>query len=79
MTTPNALTAPNAPNVLTTPNAPTAPNAPTMPTGLDIDSADSADVNVASSAGQQRHGQRQTSDSLMPTPRNWENTRSLRV
>ena len=37
------------------------------------------DVNGAGNAGLQRHRQRQTSDSLTPTLRNWENTRSARV
>jgi len=42
-------------------------------------SADSDDVNGAGSTGQQQRGQRQTSDSLTPTLRHWENTRSARV
>ena len=46
---------------------------------LYANSADSADFNGTGSAGRQRHRQRQTSDSLTPTLRNWENTRSARV
>jgi len=57
----------------------THPSATTAPAAPDIDSTDSADINGAGSTGQQRHGQHLTSDSLTPTLRHWENTRSARA
>jgi len=46
---------------------------------LYVNSSDSTNVNGVGSAGQQQRRQYQTSDSLVPTLRNWENTRSVRV